>query len=140
MARRVFYLENDENDFLLLKRALSRLGVSDRIQMEWFRSSPEVFRVLEEGDLPAMMLLDLRLNGESGLEVLQLIRNNANCSKIPVFLFSSGKVPSEMVRSLEGGAAGYISKPPDFEGLLEVARLLAEYLEPQEAAPLEPLS
>ncbi|AEI62455.1 sigma-54-dependent transcriptional regulator [Corallococcus macrosporus] len=84
------------------------------------RSTAEATRALDapEGP-PAMMLLDLRMPGETGLELLaRLPRPFAT----PVVVLSGEASPAEAVQALRLGATDFVEKPPSPERLLTAIR------------------
>ncbi|MFY1831545.1 sigma-54-dependent transcriptional regulator [Myxococcus fulvus] len=84
------------------------------------RSTAEATRVLEapEGP-PAMMLLDLRMPGETGLEFLARLPRPL---PVPVVVLSGEASPSEAAQALKLGATDFVEKPPSPERLLTALR------------------
>ena len=65
-------------------------------------------------ELPRFVLLDLKIPKVNGLEVLELIRANRYTNAIPVIVFSSSAVPSDIEDAYKKGANSYLVKPIDF--------------------------
>ncbi len=59
-------------------------------------------------DLPLIVLLDLKLPGMHGLEVLQHIREDARTTLLPVVILTSSKEEEDVVNSYQGRANSYI--------------------------------
>jgi DNA-binding response OmpR family regulator len=120
----VFYLENDENDFLLMDLAFRK--VASRNFVRWFRRSAELKTALLKSSpdqLPKLLLVDLRLDGEYGLDVIEWLgMQDERLKGIPAFIISSGQIGHEIVSTLERCAVGYVFKPSSLEGWLELAR------------------
>jgi DNA-binding NtrC family response regulator len=70
-------------------------------------------------DAPAMMLLDLRLPGESGLELLGRLKQPL---PLPVVVLSGEASIADTVRALKLGATDFVEKPPSPERLLTAVR------------------
>src|SRR5918996_4025710 len=68
-----------------------------------------------------LLVLDLRLPGKDGLEVLREVRREGQ--RLPVIVLTARGDPSDRVAGLESGADDYIPKPFHFEEL--VARIRA---------------
>jgi DNA-binding response OmpR family regulator len=69
---------------------------------------------------PSLVVLDIRLGDDDGLEVLQAVRR---ASDVPVIMLSSLDSEEDIERALELGADDYMSKPFPFREL--VARIQA---------------
>jgi CheY-like chemotaxis protein len=68
--------------------------------------------------LPDIILLDMKMPGLSGLEVLSILRGNPASSHIPVIALSSNAYPSDIKKCLEAGAFQYLTKPYKIEDLM----------------------
>ncbi len=73
-----------------------------------------------------MVLLDLKLPGADGLEVLQKIRANALTSLLPVMILTSSDQEKDIIASYNLGANSYICKV-DFNQFAEAVRNLGLY-------------
>ena len=78
-------------------------------------------------DLPALMLLDLKLPKLDGLEVLKRMRADSRTRHLPVVVLTSSKEEQDLAASYDLGANSYIRKPVDFEEFVEVAGTLGIY-------------
>ncbi len=63
---------------------------------------------------PALILLDLKLPCESGLDVLRLLRQHPTSRRIPVVVMSCSTEQADIAASYALGANSYIRKPVDF--------------------------
>ncbi len=84
------------------------------------RSAAEASRLLEapEGP-PDLVLLDLRMPGETGLELLARLPRPLPA---PVVVLSGEASPAEAVQALKLGATDFVEKPPSPERLLTALR------------------
>lgn len=62
---------------------------------------------------PSLILLDLKLPGLDGFEVLKLIRTNPALTDIPVFILSASDTEEDKYRSTLLGVSNYLVKPLD---------------------------
>jgi CheY-like chemotaxis protein len=124
---RIFYLENDENDYLLLDLAMRKVGAPKSVR--WFKTSAQLKRTLLElspDQYPGAIVVDLKLDGEYGTAMIDWLAQQPLFRHIPAFIFSSGRIMEEVAEALEKNAAGYLFKPSRLENWLEIARQLKE--------------
>lgn len=81
----------------------------------------------EDAPRPGLILLDLDLPRIDGLAVLaELVRDEA-LRDIPVVVLTTSDDESDVVRSYDLGASAYITKPVDFDRLVDVVRQLDDF-------------
>lgn len=78
-------------------------------------------------DLPAMILLDLKMPKVSGLDLLQRLRADPRTRRIPVVIFTSSGEDRDVLRSYDLGANSYVRKPVEFSEFSEAVRQLGLY-------------
>lgn len=77
--------------------------------------------------LPAMVLLDLKLPKVSGFEVLNLLRSHASTQSIPVIVFSSSSLESDIEKAYQLGANAYVAKPFDYHNYKRVMQAMVGF-------------
>ena len=80
-----------------------------------------------DGDLPDIILLDIRLSGIDGRDICRQLKSQPMTSRIPVILISANKDTPAIAS--EVGADGFVSKPFELDDLLAT---LEEHLPPLE--------
>ena len=78
-------------------------------------------------DLPAVILLDLKLPKISGLEVLKRIRADDETQFVPVVILTTSKEEEDIINSYKLGCNSYIRKPVNFTEFIEAVRKLGLY-------------
>lgn len=78
-------------------------------------------------DLPALILLDLKLPLVDGLEVLRRIRENVITRRTPVVILTTSKEEQDVATGYDLGVNSYIRKPVDFNQFVEAIRQLGVY-------------
>lgn len=114
----VLIAEDDFGHFALIRKNLQRSCVLKEIIH--FRNGEELLkflfrdghRAIEEGRY--LILLDIRLPGKNGIEVLRHIKQDMNLCAIPVFMLTTSSNPEDIDRSYELGCAAYINKPSNY--------------------------
>lgn len=105
--------------------------------IEWVKDGPGALDFLfRKGDFrdrdtphPRLILLDLKLPGMDGMEVLRVIRKDPSLRQIPVVILTSSAQESDLLKSYDLGINSYVVKPVDFDHFAaEVGRLGAYWL------------
>jgi CheY-like chemotaxis protein len=122
--RNVLYVEDDAEDFALLKLVSQKCGtpfslqhVEDGEQAVAYLSGAGEYADREEHPFPDLVLLDLKLPRLDGFEVLQWIRTNPATLSVPVVVLAGSSFRADIRRALELGANSYAAKPAKFEEL-----------------------
>ncbi|MBV9469596.1 MAG: response regulator [Abitibacteriaceae bacterium] len=76
---------------------------------------------------PDLILLDLHMPRKSGLEALQEIKAEPALRHIPVVVFTSSRLDSEIMSSYQWGASSFVQKPRTFDHLSEVINEMRKY-------------
>lgn len=66
---------------------------------------------LNEGNVPDLIISDIRMPLMTGDEFLRYMKNNELFKSIPIVMLSSEESTTERIRLLEEGAEDYILKP-----------------------------
>ena len=77
--------------------------------------------------LPNLILLDLKLPGVDGFEVLRQVKSTPIIKRLPVVVLTSSKEEGDRALSYDIGANSYLVKPVSFEGFLNVVREIDGY-------------
>ena len=81
----------------------------------------------EANPLPSLILLDLKLPGMSGFEVLMQIKSTPILKRLPVVILTSSKEEGDRALSYDNGANSYLVKPVSFDGFMGVVRQIEGY-------------
>jgi CheY-like chemotaxis protein len=87
--------------------------------------------------MPNLILLDLKLPGIDGFEVLRQIKSTPILKRLPVVILTSSKEEGDRALSYDQGANSYLVKPVSFDGFLGVVRQIEGYWLSLNVAPLE---
>jgi CheY-like chemotaxis protein len=134
-ARVWLIVEDDENDFILLKRALQRAEPDSNVQ--WVRDGAEAKEYLRGEKqyvdrrafpLPCVVLSDLKMPRCSGLELVQWMRQHPQFRVLPFIMFSASDQPADVGLAYQDGANWYLAKPSAFVEMVEMLRRLSDNL------------
>ncbi|MHB1143866.1 MAG: response regulator [Thiobacillus sp.] len=78
-------------------------------------------------DLPAVVLLDLKLPKVDGLEVLRRVRAEERTRLLPVVILTSSNEEEDRIKGYALGANSYVRKPVDFDDFVRAAGQLGLY-------------
>jgi two-component system response regulator len=76
---------------------------------------------------PCLLLVDQKLPGCSGLEVIDWLRTRSRAPALPALLLSASTSDSDVQAAYLVGANGYLVKPGSYEETLAMARALKDY-------------
>ncbi len=78
-------------------------------------------------ELPAVVLLDLKLPKIDGLDVLRRIREDPRTRMTPVVILTSSNEDEDRLKGYTLGANSYVRKPVDFDEFVKAAGQLGLY-------------
>lgn len=141
----ILLVEDNPDDQVLTVRALKQNRIANRVVIAndgveavdyLFGAGTHAGR--DTTDLPAVVLLDLKLPRMDGLEVLARIRADERTRLLPVVILTSSKEEKDMVNGYTLGANSYVRKPVDFVQFSEAVRQLGLYWLVMNEAPPAP--
>ncbi len=113
----VWIVDDDRSIRWVLEKTLSREG----IPYESYASASEAIEILADGgDPPQVLLSDIRMPGQSGLDLLQEMK--ARHPTVPVIIMTAYSDLESAVAAFQGGAFEYLPKPFDVDQALELIR------------------
>lgn len=114
----IYLIEDDDSIRELVIYTLQSTGMEAR-----GFSLPSDFWKAMASKIPELLLLDIMLSEEDGLEILKKIRKDPVTQKLPVIMLTAKDTEYDQVVSLDYGADDYVSKP--FGMMALVARIKA---------------
>lgn len=126
-AADILYVEDNPFDVALTLRTLRKCNVGDRVVVLGdgteaidyiFGTGP--FANRGPGQLPRLVLLDLKLPKLNGIQVLQWLRADKRTHSLPVVVLTSSQDDRDVVESYKLGVLGYIVKPLDTESFIKI--------------------
>ncbi|ERT60552.1 MULTISPECIES: response regulator transcription factor [Megasphaera] len=102
----IYCVEDDESIRELIAYALKAQG----FEAVAFGDGKDFWEGLKR-EIPDLLLLDIMLPGESGIEILEKLRNNGDYKHIPVIMLTAKTSEYDVVKGLDKGADDYVCKP-----------------------------
>jgi two-component system response regulator len=134
MAKIILLVEDNPDDEALTLRALRRANIANEVVVA--RDGVEALDYLfgtgahagrNVADLPAVVMLDLKLPKIDGMEVLRRLRADERTKLAPVVILTSSREERDVVNGYLLGANSYVHKPVDFEQFAEAVKQLGLY-------------
>lgn len=125
MGKRILYVEDDEHWRLLVSSALEEAGFEVRLAADGLKAMAE-----SEGDNLDLVILDLRLSGESGIMLMKFL--NRNHPNVPILLYTGLDHDDTTIQAiLDQGGHSYLHKGTMEELVTTVQKLVQS----EQAAP-----
>ncbi len=130
----ILLVEDDSSDAELLIRAFKKAGVQNPIRhldngdaALFYLQGIDTYIDRDKNPLPALILLDLKLPGMSGLELLRWLRQQKNLRRIPVLILTSENDARLMDAAYDAGANSYLLKSVSPDEIERVVNLITNY-------------
>jgi len=128
--KRILLVEDSKKDIELTLAALEQHHLANEVIVA--RDGAEALDYLWRrgkyksriDELPAVVLLDLKLPKVDGLEVLREMKSETQLKHIPVVMLTSSREEQDLVKSYELGVSAYVVKPVDFQQFVSTVREL----------------
>lgn len=123
----IYILEDDASIRKLVVYTLNSQGM----EAEGFERPSQFWRALGEKK-PDLLLLDIMLPEEDGLQVLKRLRGDPATKKLPVLMLTAKSTEYDKVMGLDQGADDYIAKPFGMMELMARIRAALRHAAPEE--------
>jgi signal transduction histidine kinase/DNA-binding response OmpR family regulator len=120
-GRRILVVDDDPRNLFVITSALEQHGaqvdnaLNARKGLEYLRR--------QGADL---VFMDIMMPEMDGYEAIRQIRSDARISRIPVVALTAKALKADHEKALESGADDYLSKPVDYEVLVNMAKVWCE--------------
>jgi len=130
----ILVVEDDPLDREMIELAFKRAVIKspvvtvtdDQEALDYLQAQGK-FRERHPEDLPSVIVLDLDMPRVDGFEFLRRVKPTLDLAAIPVVVLTTSEFDKDLSQSYALGANSCITKPGDFERLVEVARAVHEY-------------
>jgi len=140
---KILLVEDNPDDVALTIRALKSHNITNDVTVatDGVEALDYLFGTADKpgvAELPAVVLLDLKLPKVSGLEVLERIRREERTRMLPVVILTSSDEENDLIGVYRLGANSYVRKPVDFVEFTQAAKQLGLYWLLMNRAPPTP--
>ena len=127
----IFCVEDDSAIRDLMIYALNSAGFVSK----GFVDGKGLFDALKEAT-PQLIMLDIMLPGEDGIEILRHLRGNAATADIPVIMATAKGTEYDKVIGLDLGADDYLAKPFGMMEMVSRVKAVLRRTEPKDSAKI----
>lgn len=127
----IWIVDDDPSIRFVLEKALARAALPTRS----FTQPGEVLAALDAGDMPQVLVSDIRMPGGSGLDLLAELRQRL--PGLPIIIMTAYSDLDSAVASFQRGAFDYLAKPFDVTGAVELIQRAVHESQREEAAELQ---
>jgi CheY-like chemotaxis protein len=113
-------VDDEEDDAFLFRLAAQEAGISRPI-LTAHSGEAALDLLAAEGVSPALIVLDIKMPGIDGLEVLRRLRADPAHKELPVVMLSGSDLESDREESMRLGCKLFLMKPDSLKGYAEVA-------------------
>ncbi len=134
--RNILLAEDNAEEAFLLQRVFRNLNSATRLlrvsngeeAVEYLCGSGE-FAERERYPLPSLLLLDVKMPGRSGFEVLSWVRTQEDraIQNLPAVMFTNSREEKDVLRAYSLGASSYLVKPSTLDELRSMMREFDHY-------------
>jgi CheY-like chemotaxis protein len=131
--RQLLIVEDSDEDFEVTCWALRKAGLAlpvircARAEEALPYLCPTHPRPRPFSNMPCLVLLDLNLQGMTGLQLLEGLQRGEPPPPVPIVILSTSKNPRDIAATYRLGASGYICKPLSLDRFVEKMRALIGY-------------
>ncbi|MFC1585433.1 response regulator [Fibrobacterota bacterium] len=122
----IVMIEDDPGDADLTREILEQTALP--INLTVMEDGSKAIAHLRKKSVPApdLILLDLNLPGNDGLEILSEIKTDSGLRSVPVIILTTSTAENDVAKSYSLGCNSYLSKPV---GLMEFSRMIKSIMD-----------
>ena len=127
----ILLVEDNEADVVLIKKAFADARLANKIHV--CRDGQEGHDFLKkinnyaDAPTPDLILLDLNMPKVTGLELLEMIKKDADLCIIPVIMLTTSTSEEDILKSYQLHVSSFVQKPVEFVEFLDAIQQIQEY-------------
>ena len=131
--KNILLVDDSANDVTLIKLALKEAHFGNNIIVAEDGEEALDFLLRKgkfadyTGDAPIFILLDIKMPMMNGIDVLKVIRANAEFNKVPVIMLTSSRDSHDLKECYDNGANSFVVKPININEFVGVVKELGQY-------------
>ena len=138
----ILLVEDSEGNIFLVRHAMHKAGVTTPLEVVTsgeqaieYLSGINRYSDWHRFPLPSIVLLDLKMPGISGFDVLKWIRHQPGLKALRVAMLTSSDMPGEIKMAHDLGANIFLTKPVELERLVQIMKTVNDHWLKQAQVP-----
>jgi CheY-like chemotaxis protein len=130
----ILLVEDQDNDVVLIRKAFEKWQILNPLfvvrtgeEAMAYLAGDGKYRSRAEYPLPDLMLLDIKMPGLDGFEVLRWVRAQTGFSSLLIVMLTSSDRVYDVNEAYKLGANSFLVKPLDFENYIQTCHVLKQY-------------
>ena len=130
----ILLVEDEDNDVVLIRKAFEKGQILNPLfvvrtgeEAMAYLAGDGKYRNRAEYPLPDLMLLDIKMPGLDGFEVLRWVRAQTGFSSLLIVMLTSSDRVYDVNQAYKLGANSFLVKPLDFENYIQTCHVLKQY-------------
>lgn len=119
----ILIIDDSEDDVVLTKAMISKIRRAVRVEYA-LNGEAGMSLLREVSTVPQLILLDLKMPGMDGLDVLRELRRDERLRQIPVVVLTNSDLKSDREAAIKAGANKYLQKAHDLNRLKQDLELV----------------
>ncbi len=138
--KKIFMIEDNEDHALLIRRAIEDTECSVTHYQDGLDAMKVCETIQTQEQKPDLILLDLKLPGMDGFEVLKNLKKLKWFEQVPIVMLTTSCRREEIEKAYQLGAVGYVVKSEDFGELIAKLKRVKDYWFHTVETPFAPLA
>jgi CheY-like chemotaxis protein len=134
ILRTILLIEDEASDAILLLRGFKRANIMNPVvhltngdDALAYLAGAGKYADRKQYPLPALILLDLKLPGTTGIQLLQWMRLQGEIKRIPVVVLTNDSKPDTVNAAYDLGANSYLVKPGNSADIARMVETIQRY-------------
>ena len=127
MMKKIFMVEDNEDHALLIRRGIENGDCTVAHYQDGLKVLKACETIQSQDQRPDLVLLDLKLPGMDGFEVLKNLRGMKWFEQVPIVMLTTSCRREEIEKAYHLGAVGYVVKSEDFNELIAKLKRVKDY-------------
>ena len=111
---KILIVDDEQGNIHVLERMLNSVGYQNITSTTDSRSTPEIYETMR----PDLILLDIKMPGFSGFDVMNALRTMEKESYLPILVLTAQLDTDTRLKAIKAGAKDFVNKPFIMEEML----------------------